>query len=68
MCIFNSWGFRGVAYNSSRINEAEKETKKKELVLSQAQNEAEKETKNIHIDKLSYIDRKNEMVIYKLSY
>ena len=46
MCIFNNWGFRGVAYNSSRINEAKKEPKNKELVLSQAQNEAIKETKN----------------------
>ena len=33
-------------HNSSIINEVEKETKNKELVLSQAQNEAEKETKN----------------------
>ena len=46
LCIFNSWGFRGVAYNSLRINEAKKETKNKEQVLSQAQNEAEKETMN----------------------
>ena len=46
MCIFKSWGFWGVAYNNSRINETEKETKNKELVPSQAQNEAERETKN----------------------
>ena len=33
-------------YNHSIINDVEKETKNKELVLSQAQNEAEKETRN----------------------